>query len=241
MALLVSLLFSLIFLASFALLYEPEPVHVLASGPTPPPIPHTEVAQVEKPPDSNDKFRVSPGNFAGVDFANWQYGRYRFGGGDVDVTLAHGRCESGKEKGGETFSLIGVVYTDLTGDGKPEAIVNLSHVQCGGSCDGGSDLFYIYQSSDKGLRTIWEYETGSMAYGCGLKSVTLTNKQIVVEMFGQCWEPASSFTTSGKFIVRDVTRSVFHFNGKRFVKHLTEVTAAPVRDLRSYTPEVHIQ
>jgi hypothetical protein len=134
-----------------------------------------------------------------------------------------------------------VVYTDVTGDGKPDAIVNLSHVQCSGSCDGGSDLFFIYESSDRGLRTIWEYETGSMAYGCGLKSVTLENKQIVVEMFGQCWGPVSSFTTSGKFMVRDVTRSVFHFNGKRFVKHSTEVTAAPVRDLRSYTPELHIQ
>lgn len=240
-ALLVSLLFSLVFLASFALLYEPEPVHVVTSGPTFSPTLPAEVAQVEKPPDSNDKFRIVPDNFAGVDFGNWQYGRYKFGGRDLDITLAHGRCELGKEKGGETFSLIGVVYTDLTGDGKPEAIVNLSHVQCGGSCDGGSDLFFIYQSSDKGLRTIWEYETGSMAYGCGLKSVTITNKQIVVEMFGQCWGPVSSFTTSGKFMVRDVTRSVFHFNGKRFVKSSTEVTAAPVRDLRSYTPELHIQ
>lgn len=36
MALLVSILFSLIFLASFALLCEPEPVHVVASpGPRP--------------------------------------------------------------------------------------------------------------------------------------------------------------------------------------------------------------
>ena len=238
----ISLLFSLVFLALFALFYEHEPVNVIACGPTPIPIPQAEVVPVQKPPDPNDKFRVIPENFADVDFANWQYGQYRFGGNNLDLTLAHGKYElASKEGGGETFSLIGVVYTDVTGDGKPEAIVNLSHVQCGGSCDGGSDLFYIYQSRDSGLRTIWEYETGSMAYGCGLKSVTLTNKQIVIEMFGQCWEPASSFATSGKFMVRDVTHSVFRFNGKRFVKRSTEVTAAPVRDLRSYNAELHIQ
>lgn len=238
--LLVSLLFSLFFLTWFALLYEPEPVHVIPSGPTPAPTPLPEIAQAELP-DPNDKFRVVPENFAEVDFENWKYGRYKFGGSDLDLTLARGEYElAWKDGGGETFSLDDVLYTDVTGDGKPEAIVNLSHLQCGGSCDGGSDLFYIYQSYKTGLKTIWQYETGSTAYGCGLKSVILTKKLIVVEMFGQCWEPASSFTTSGKFMVRDVTRSVFHFNGKRFVKRSTEVIAAPVKNLRSYTPELHI-
>ena len=241
-ALLVSLLSSLFVVTLFALLYEPPTVPVIARGPMPVLTAHAEVAQAEKPLDPNDRFRVVPENFAEVDFENWQYGRYRFGGSDLDLTLAHGQYESAwKGGGGETFFLDDVLYSDLTGDGKPEAIVNLSHLQCGGSCDGGSELFYIYQSSKRGLRVIWQYESGGMAYGCGLKSITLTKKQIVMEMFGQCWEPASSFTTSGKFMVRDVTRSVFHFNGKRFVKRSTEVTAAPVRNLRSYNPEVHIQ
>ena len=244
-ALLFSLLLSVVFLAAFVLLYKPghEPVNVIACGPTPASAAHVEVTPAKVAPDPNDRFRGVPENFAHINFQNWRYGQYRFGGEQLDLVLTAGeqvipRKEGG---GGQTFSLIGVLYSDVTGDGKPEAIVRISHVQCGGSCDGGSDLFYIYQSSKSGLRRIWMYETGSMAYGCGLKSFTLTKKQIVVEMFGQCWEPASSFETSGKFMVRDVTRSVFHFNGKRFVKRLTEITAAPVKNLRSHTPEVNIQ
>jgi hypothetical protein len=80
-----------------------------------------------------------------------------------------------------------------------------------------------------------------MAYGCGLKSFTVMNEEISLEMFGHCWEPAGSFELSGKFIVRDLTRAVFHYNGRRFVKKLTEITAAPAKDLRNYTPEVYIE
>ena len=242
-ALFSSVLSSLLFLGTFVLLYEPEPVNVTACGLTAEPVAHAVVPQAMEPPDPNEKFRSVPENFAGVDFANRVYETYEFEGRKLEVTLVDGKHELVWEEGGggETFSLIGVLYTDVTGDEKPEAIVNINHVQCGGSCDGGSDLFYIYQSSKSGLRRIWVYETGSMAYGCGLKSFTLAKKQIVVEMFGQCWEPASSFEGPGKFMVRDTTRSVFHFNGKRFVKRSTEVTAAPARDLKSYTPEVHIQ
>lgn len=242
-ALLVSLLFSLVFLGAFALFYEAEPeeeirrtstsIQLLAPDEVPP---------AERPQDPNDKFRIVPEHFADVDFENWQYGSYKFGRRNLEVTLADAVYELASKEGGggETFSLSDVLYADVTGDGKPEAIVNLSHVSCGGSCDGGSDLFYIYQSSKKGFRKIWEYETGSRAYGCGLKSLTVMERQVALEMFGHCWEPASSFEGSGKFMVRDVTRAVFYFNGKRFVKRLTEVTAAPIRDLRYYTPEVHI-
>lgn len=243
-ALLVSVLFSLVFLTSFALSYQPskpQPHVLLASGPPPKPV------EVLQPPparqDPNEKFRVVPENFADADFRNWSYGRYRFWGKRLTLSLSQGQVvhEWKEGGGGETFLLTDVFYTDLTGDGKPEAIVMLSHVECGGSCDGGSDLFYIYENRNGTVRRIWEYETGSMANGCGLKSFTVTNKQIAVEMFGHCWEPASSFDISGKYIVRDLTRAVFHFNGRRFVKKLTEITAAPAKELRNYRPEVHIK
>ena len=241
-ALLVSLLFSFVFLGAFALFYEAEPEEQIRCTSTLIPPARDEVPQAKKVQDPNDKFRIVPEAFADVDFRNWQYGPYKFGGRNLEVTLADGQYELPFRGGpaGETFSLNDVLYADVTGDGNPEAIVNLSHVSCGGSCDGGSDLFYIYQSSKRGLRKIWEYETGTAAYGCSLKSLTVMGQLIILEMFGHCWEPASSFEGSGKFMVRDVTRAVFYFNGKRFVKRLTEVTAAPIRDSRSYTPEVHI-
>lgn len=242
-ALLVSLLFSLVFLATFALGYEPvrpyaPPVHI-ACSPSPAPLVHVDAL---RPEDPNEKFRVVPENFPHVDFSNWRYGRYHFWRSKLNLTLKDGVREyQFKEGGGETFWLEDVFYTDVTGDDKPEAIVMMWHVQCGASCDGGSALFYIYENHESGLRRIWEYETGAMAYGCGLKSLTVSNKQIVLEMFGQCWQPASSFEVSGKFLVRDLTRSVFHFNSGRFVKRLTEVTATPATGLRNYTPQIEFR
>lgn len=242
-ALSISILFSSMFLCSFALFYEPAP-NGFAHCPTPAltPVSNTKVVKAEEPKDPNDTFRVVPENFAQIDFRNWRYGRYRFGGAKLDLILTAGeQVIPHEEGGGETFSLKDVLYADVTGDGKQEAIVNLSHVQCGGSCDGGSNLFYVYQSSKKGLRKIWEYETGGMAYGCGMKSITVLKKMIVLEMFGHCWAPASSFAGSGKFMVRDVTQSVFVFNGKRFLQHRMGITASPAQDVKNYTPTVHIQ
>lgn len=244
-ALLVSLLSSAIFLMWFASRFEPEqpePRVIISCAPSPTTA-LSEVKQPEAPNDPNERFRLMPGNFVSADFANWSYGIYRFGGKVFTLTLDRGKQEILFEEGGggETFSLRDVFYTDVTGDGKAEAIVKLSHVTCGGSCDGSSALLYVYENRKGSIRKIWEYETGSMAYGCGLKSLTINVKEIVVEMFGQCWKPASSFEASGKFLVRDLTRSVFHYNGRRFIKRQTEVTAAPARDVRNYAPEVQIQ
>jgi hypothetical protein len=240
-ALLISILFSIGFLAAFALWYEPEPEEEFRCTAISIPSAYDEVPEIQKPPDPNDRFRIRPEDFADVDFANWEYGLYRFGGNTLHLTLANGKYElPWNGAGGETFGVKDVLYADVTSDGKPEAIVILNHNQCGGSCDGGSYLFYVYQSGKSGLRKIWMYETGSTAYGCGLKSFTVTKRQIDLEMFGQCWKPASSFETSGKFLVRDLTHSVFRFNGKRFVKRSTKITAAPLTDPRSYTSELHI-
>ena len=240
LALSFSILLSLMFLCSFALFYEPAPVSIVAC-PTPSPTSKTEVVQPEKPKDPNDAFRVVPENFAHVDFNNRRYGRYRFGEAKLDLVLTSGEQVIAHDYWGETFRLEDVLYVDVTGDGKPEAIVNLSHVQCSGSCDGGSDLFYVYQNTRNGLKKLWEYETGCMAYGCGMKSFTVFKKMIVLEMFGQCWKPASSFEGSGKFIISDVTQAVFVFNGSRFIQHRMGFTASPAQDLRNYIPTVHIQ
>lgn len=241
-ALLSSVLLSSFFLVSFALCFQPVIVQWQVSVPpraTPRPI---EGAQVAQPTDPNEEFRAVPENFAHIDFNNWSYGRYRFWGKKLNLTLEHGEQEYPLKEGGggETFSLRDVFYKDITGDGKPEAIVIITHVDCGVSCDGGSFLFYIYENRKGTLRKLWEYETGSMAYGCGLKSFTVSDKWLFLEMFGHCWQPASSFEVSGKFMVRDHTLSVFRFKGSSFVRQRTEITAAPAADLRSYTPPINL-
>ena len=241
-ALLVSLLVSLFFLASFASLYEHDPMEDITCTATLTPPVVVELQQPPEWPDPNDKFRVVPENFAHVDFKNRRYGRYTFGGQKLNLVLTEEELNiPNKEGGGEQrFLLDDVFYTDVTGDGKPEAIAQIAHLQCGVSCDGASNLFYVYESTKKGLRQIWEYETGSMAYGCGLKTLIVSKQLIGVEMFGQCWKPASSFEGSGKFKVRDLTLALFRFDGSTFVHDRTNITAGPIRDVLLYIPKVLI-
>lgn len=232
---------SLLFLFSFASVYKtiprkPQPVIVHEQAA------HPVIASDVKPEDPNDRYRVVPASFRLVDFSNRSYGRYSFSGEKFNLTLVDGEqtFPSDEGGGGETFSLKDVLYADVTGDYEPEAIVFLSHVQCGGSCDGGSTLIYIYSYTGSGLKKIWEYETGSLAYGCGYKSLSVARNTIVLEMFGRCSKPAGSYEGPAKFMIADTTRLVFGYNGKRFVKQLTEFTAEPPRYVINYDAPVQI-
>jgi hypothetical protein len=150
--------------------------------------------------DPGQEFRLVSENFSGVDFQNFSFGIYTSPDlKPLSLTLTDGKMwdDSG------WFNLQDVYYKDVTGDGSPEAIVRLLHLRCHGSCDGGADLFYIYSRHNGKLKNIWRYETGSYAYGCGLKSFTLGNKQIVMELFGQCASQVTGYT-------------VFEFDGSRF-------------------------
>ena len=147
--------------------------------------------------DPLEKFRLVPANFREVDFKNFSYGVYvPSKGKPVKLTLTEGAMWDDTS----LFDLQDVYYKDVTGDGSAEAIVRLLHLRCNGSCDGGADLFYIYTTRNGTFKNIWQYETGSFADGCVLKSFTLGNKQMVLELFGSCapsepsrnvktWEP----------------------------------------------------
>ena len=232
---------SLLFLFSFASVYKTmprKPQSLIASKEPAKPV----IASDVKTEDPNARYREVPASFGLVDFSSRSYGRYSFLGEKFNLTLVDGEQTFPSEEGGggETFSLKDVLYADVTGDYEPEAIVFLSHVQCSGSCDGGSTLIYIYTYTRSGLEKIWEYETGSMAYGCGFKSLSVERKTIVLEMFGRCSKPARSYEGPAKFMIPDTTRLVFGFNGKRFVKQLTEFTAVPARNVGNYDAPIQI-
>jgi hypothetical protein len=232
---------SLLFLFSFASVYKtfPHKTRPLTTSEQPA---KPVIASDVKTEDPNDRYRVVPASFRYVDFSSRSYGRYSFSGDKFNLTLVDGEqtFPSPEGSGGETFSLRDVLYADVTGDYEPEAIVILSHVQCSGSCDGGSTLIYIYSYSKSGLDKIWEYETGSLAYGCGLKSFSVTRNTIVLEMFGRCSKPAGSYEGPAKFMIADTTRLAFRFNGQRFVKQLTEFTAEPARYVGNYDAPIQI-
>ena len=239
-----ALLSSLVFLGFVTLLFRPEnPANLCrqSSSPSPTPIASPQVQVKPEPPDPNQKFRIVSPNFAHVDFQNRSYGQYSTSSGDrINLNLINGDYKYSDGDGREWFELSDIYFTDVTGDETPEAIVNLLHVQCGASCDGGSDLFIVYRTHDSSLKEIWRFETGSYAYGCGLKSLTIMKKQLTVQMFGKCLQPELEYSGPGKFLIAHTTLSNFRLSRGRFVKTDTEFFFAAVRDLRNYHPQIHI-
>ena len=176
-----------------------------------------------------------------VDFKNRSYGLYRISSKNtISINLIDGNYEYSDGDGGEWFSLKDVYFTDVTGDESPEAIVFLWHVRCGGSCDGGNALLLVYETYGGSLKEIWRFESGSYAYGCGLKSLTVMKRQFTVRMFGKCSNPQSAYSDSGKFMHYDTTLSNFRLVRGNFVKKETEFFSAPLTDVKNYKPQIHI-
>jgi hypothetical protein len=198
---------------------------------------NTDFEQTKQNKDDtrNEKFRAIPESFKQVDFKNFSYPYMR----KFNIILKSGEQEI-DEVGGEWFSFKDAYYVDLTNDGKPEAIIILWHVACGGSCDGGTALFYIYASHQNKLKLLWRYETGSTAYGCGLKSITVKNRKITMELFGHCFNGEDESSAKGKFLIKDETRLTFRFNGRKFVEEEKKYISTPERDVKGYNPEISI-
>jgi hypothetical protein len=206
------------------------------SLPVPTPLP--EEPQVK---DMNERFRLVPDDFKHVDFRNRSYGSYKFSRNQIsNLTLKDGEGDIYKDDHRGWFSLKDVYYRDVTGDGRKEAIVMLWHVECGGSCDGGAALFYVYTMREGKLKKVWQYETGSNAYGCGLKSLTVQGTWLLFELFGHC--PVTAIDDPGptKFMIDDLTYVLFEFNGKRFVRHSTEFVSTPSSDVKNHEPQIRI-
>jgi hypothetical protein len=206
----------------------------------PTPLPPHKSFEYELPPpppaDSLQRFRVVPENFRQFDFKNHWYGLYSFPNGiEIDLTLYESELILPNRSG--WFSLRDVYYKDVTGDGRAEAIVRLSHVKCGGACS-SAELFYIYSVQNGLLKTLWQYETGSYGYRCGLKSFTVTNRQLVVELFGWCPKPSTEYPLTSKFMVKDLTFSLFEFDGQRFSLQSIEYFPTSPTNVKSYEPAI---
>ena len=189
--------------------------------------------------DSIAKFRIRPEQFDEVDFTSHSYGPFRLSDGQkIDLSLDHGLFELPNNAG--WFELRDVFYTDMTGDGREEAIVRLFHETCSGSCDGGANLFYIYTMRNGKLKQIWQYETGSYADGCGLQSFTAGGTQVVLELFGRCPGEKMNRPSPSKFIARDLTFILFEFDGRRFQQKSIEFFESSPSDVKNYEPGIRI-
>jgi hypothetical protein len=207
----------------------------------PTPITPSTLLETESEPSGDllARYRVVPENFKHVDFRNRSYGSYAYPNAK-EIALKLTQSEMQLPKNAGWFSLQDVFYKDFTGDGLPEALVRLSHVECGGSCDGGADLFYIYTQRNGQLKTLWQYETGSYAYGCGLRSFTVDHRQLVLELFGRCPKPAMEDPGPAKFLAKDLTFLLFKYDGQRFERSRIEYFETGTGNVKNYEPLIYI-
>ncbi|HKP36097.1 MAG TPA: hypothetical protein VJT71_04505 [Pyrinomonadaceae bacterium] len=179
-------------------------------------------------------------DFHRIDFKNHSY-PYQFSWGKrIRVPLENGRYEYDFRTERGWFDLSHVYVADITNDRRPEVIVMLWHVACGVSCDGGAALFYIYSFDNHRLRPLWQYETGAIGYGCGLKSFSAKRGALTVELFGRCSRRNQTASLTGKFQIKDLTRVTFKSNGSRFVVRKREFFSVPERSVLNYEPQINV-
>ena len=186
-----------------------------------------------------------PAEFKDVDFKNFTYpasfekGRFTLKGGLYEYP----RPEGG---GGDDFELRGVDFVDLTGDGKKEAVVQIFWLSCGGSCDGGVHLFYVYSIRQNKPVLFWRIESGSPGYGGGLKSFVIKGQRTILELFNNCrykgMTPVCTQTKGefGKFSALVYTRFLFESGGRGVALKKREVFPFPPGDAKNYQSEVSI-
>ena len=179
-------------------------------------------------------------DFHGIDFRNLSYPYRLSSGKHVNFHLKNGQYEYDLRKERGLVEFRHVYITHPTKHRGPEAIVMLLHATCGASCDGGSALFYIYSFRKGRLIPVWQYETGSFGYGCGLKSLSTRRETLMLELFGRCSRGNQTVSSTGKFLVRDLTRITFKSNGTRFFVIKREFFSSPERDVRNYEPDINV-
>lgn len=196
----------------------------------------------EEPKQSKE----TPRAFRKIDFKNLSY---QISWNNERISLQDGKREYYQHKnlGNGWFELEDVYYGDVTGDEREEAVVVLTAVLCGVSCDGGSALFYFYSVEKGALKLLWRFETGSLAYGCGLKSFGLEKRRIALEVFNTCFFNGAILEPRGhleerarKFYAESVTRFLFEFKEGKPVMRKRIILPSFRQELRSYSAQISI-
>ena len=199
--------------------------------------------------DGSEKLKQSkesPYAFRRIDFKNLSY---PISWKNERISLQDGKREYYEHKnlGNGWFELEDVYFADITGDKSEEAIVVLTAVLCGASCDGGSYLFYFYSVEKSKLRLQWRFETGSLGYGCGLKSFFLGKRRLTLEVFNTCFFSGALLERrgdlekrTGKFYAELITRFVLEFEGRKPELKRREILPTPQEELRSYRAQINI-
>lgn len=183
--------------------------------------------------DSFAKYRIKTEAFYDIDFWNYSYGSYTLSDGKkIDLTLLNSKLDVPNNP--DSFALKDVYYKDVTGDGRAEAIVWMSHTNCAGPCT-SSHLFYIYTVQNHKLKPIWQYESSYYAKGCGLKSLTIAGTEIMLELFGDCRRKLEDPGES-----QNATFITLKFDGRGFLQRSIELVDSAPTQLTNYEPGIRI-
>jgi hypothetical protein len=194
-----------------------------------------------RPPHSRDD-HAAPPEFQNADFKNLSYRTTLRG----KVPLKDGRYEHRDRTGGggDQIELRDVSYVDVLGDDRAEAVVHLTQVSCGVSCDGGSHFFYFFSGERGRLRQLSRLETGSLAYGCGLNAFAVEHRRLTVEVFQDCTTNGSTLRLlrpiEGKFIARSYTRFVFRFMSVGLALEDRKTFPNINTEIVNYSPDIKI-
>lgn len=192
-----------------------------------------------------EKLKQVPIELKNIDFKNFSYPTNDYG----TIRLKNNEYRfpyPDTPRGGVSFGTFEVYYADLTGDGKKEAIVELDVVKCGGSCDGGSDFFYVYTVREKKPELIWHFETGSWAFGCGVKDLSITKGQLALDVYGRCDVKNKALDLKyrsdnlGKFSTENATQFIFGFNGARIVQKKKAFQITPAESAKNTRANINV-
>ena len=240
-ALLFAALFSClgIFVFSFARPHEQRTTISIDTSKLPTPVAPNQSPGLPRV-DVLHRFRVTPARFERIDFANHSYGPYSSSDGTtINLKLEHSQLRLPNSSG--WFVLKDVYFKDVTGDDIEDAVVWLTHVQCSdGSCNAGTHLFYIYTMRNGMLKPIWQYETASYEHGCGLRSFTVSYKQIMLALFGDCTKSPTDDAGPANYLADGFTFVSLKFNGGRFTQKSTDFFATRPTNVHSYDPAINI-
>lgn len=201
--------------------------------------PATKEAALGKP---NEAFQVAPAEFNGVDFQNFSF---LMPGSKLTWKLKDGSYQydiANDSRGWVKFA--DAFYLDLTGDETKEAIVMLSHVKCGASCNGGASIVYVFSADKSKPKMLWDFETGSLSSGCGLKSFNVKGKKLNFELFGNCADEGNKLidgaSDSKPFSFAGTTQFQFSYDGTKFIRESTNLVESPELDVKNHRAEIKV-
>ena len=156
-----------------------------------------------------------------IDFGNFSYPKLPTGKCSMrTVRLTNGKYEASERRVPHrvpsidcwSVTMAPIVYGDVTGDGREEAMVVL-YAERGGT-ESSNDVF-IYSLKNGRPVLLWKFETGDRAEG-GLVKLYAENGKLVVELAGKNKFVGGNYyatddTSSGACCPTVITRSKYHW------------------------------